>query len=294
MKKKQKEQFKNRGGRKYRAAAAVLALGLSILCAACGGTPASGAGKNAAESDTAANGAGTPADGTDGKAEAGSGAGAASNGASGGGEASGLLAQYLTKDGSLDLDKLHKINEDIYAWLEIPGTAISFPVLQSAQDETLYLTHNESGEPDDGGCIYTEYFNQKDFSDPNTVIYGRNVAGRFGELHEYQDRDFFDNHRELRIYLADRVLTYRIFAAYPYDDRHLIKIYDFSDEQIFSNYLNDVFAQRGMETYIDENMAVTAKDKIITLSTGVTGQDDARYLVQAVLQSGSSAADTTE
>ena len=34
-----------------------------------------------------------------------------------------------------------------------------------------------------------------------------------------------------------------------------------------------------------ESEEVTAEDKIITLPTGVTGQDDRRYLVQAVLVS---------
>lgn len=197
----------------------------------------------------------------------------------------GALEDYLTPEGFLDLAKLQEINADIYAWIDIEGTGLSFPLLQSAEDETFYLTHNERKEADDGGCIYTEYFNRKDFSDPNTVIYGRNVDGRFAGLHQFQDRDFFDSHRSIRIYLADRVLEYRIFAAYTYDDRHLIKIYDFWDQDIFSAYLQDVFSQRAMDAYLDESMDVTAEDKIITLSTGVTGQDDRRYLVQAVLVS---------
>lgn len=185
-----------------------------------------------------------------------------------------------------DLAGLKEQNEDIYAWISIPGTGLSFPILQSGEDETFYLTHDENGEPDDGGCIYTEYFNRKDFSDPNTVIYGRNVEGRFGGLHQYQDRDFFDAHRTVEIRLEDRTLTYEIFAAYEFDDRHLIKIYDFWDKDIFASYLETVFSQRAMDAYIDGSVSVTEEDKIITLSTGVTGKEDRRYLVQAVLISG--------
>ncbi len=192
------------------------------------------------------------------------------------------VEKYLTADGYLDLKKLQKINSDIYAWIDIEGTGLSFPLLQSEEDETFYLTHDENRNPDDGGCIYTEYFNRKDFSDPNTVIYGRNVNGRFAGLHQFQDRDFFDSHRSIKIYLEDKVLQYRIFAAYTYDDRHLIKIYDFWDKDIFAAYLNDVFSQRAMEAYLDDSIPVTADDHIITLSTGVTGADDRRYLVQAV------------
>ena len=179
------------------------------------------------------------------------------------------------------LSEYQEKNEDVYAWLEITGTNISFPVLQSAEDEAFYLTHNEEREEDDGGCIYTEYYNRKDFGDPNTVIYGRNVDSRFARLHQFQDRDFFDGHRELKIYTADEVLTYEIFAAYHFDDRHLIKIYDFWDEAIFSDYLELVFSQREMDAYIDREIEVTADDRIITLSTGVDGAPEKRYLVQA-------------
>ena len=229
----------------------------------------------AAEADAA----GTNAAGTAGAAEN------AGDETAGDETASNSLSAWLTEEGYLDLDSLHRINPDIYAWLDIPGTDISFPILQSAEDEYFYLSHNESKEADDGGCIYTEYFNRKDFSDPNTVIYGRNVDGRFALLHQFQDRDFFDANRTLNIYLEDRVLRYQIFAAYNYDDRHLIKIYDFWDKDIFSSYLETVFSQRAMDAYVDDSAEVTSEDKIITLSTGVTGQDDRRYLVQAVLVS---------
>lgn len=63
----------------------------------------------------------------------------------------------------------------------------------------------------------------------------------------------------------------------------MIATYDFWDQLVFSNYLEDVFAIRAMDAFIDDSVEVTAENKIITLSTGVTGQDDKRYLVQAVL-----------
>ena len=181
------------------------------------------------------------------------------------------------------LKELAAYNPDVYAWLEITGTDLSFPLLQSPEDESFYLNHDIEKTEDTSGCIYTEYYNRKDFSDPNTILYGRNVEGRFAGLHQYQDRDFFDQYREIRVTTLDTCHVYQIFAAYEYDDRHLIKIYDFWNYSIFDAYLKDVFEQRGMDTYLDDSVAVTAEDKILTLSTGVTGKDDRRYLVQAVL-----------
>ena len=193
------------------------------------------------------------------------------------------LEDFKSAGDKTDIAALQQINPEAYAWLEITGTDISFPILQSAEDETFYLTHNIYGEEDDNGSIYTEYYNNTDFADPNTVIYGRNRDDMFGRLHQFQDRDFFDTHREIKIYTAGKTLTYKIFAAYTYDDRHLIATYDFWDQLVFSNYLEDVFAIRAMDAFIDDSVEVTSENKIITLSTGVTGQDDKRYLVQAVL-----------
>lgn len=183
------------------------------------------------------------------------------------------------------LETAEEENQEAYAWIEITGTNMSYPILQAAQDEYYYLSHNIQGEEDDNGCIYTEYYNNKDFNDPNTIIYGRNKETMFARLHQYQDRDFFDAHREIKIYVDGRTLTYQIFAAYTYDDRHLLATYDFWDKDIFSRYLLDISEIRAMDAYFDETVEVTAEDKIITLSTGVTGEDDKRYLVQAVLVS---------
>lgn len=189
-----------------------------------------------------------------------------------------------TSEGRPDFDALKQINPDIYAWLEITGTDISFPVLQSAEDISGYLTHNIYGEEDENGCIYTEYCNSRDFSDPNTIIYGRNTPEMFGRLHQFRDRDFFDTYREVIIYLKDRILYGRIFGAYVYDDRHLIATYDFSDKEVFNNYLEDIFMIRQMDAFFDNTAEVTAENNILTLSTGVTGEPDRRYLVQAVMK----------
>ena len=115
----------------------------------------------------------------------------------------------------LKLNELCALNADAYAWLEIPGTGISQPILQSSIDDEYYLTHNAAKEEAEDGAIYTETANDIDFSDGNTVIYGHNTLDRFGKLHEYQDRTFFDENREVRIYLPEKMLVYRIFAAYP-------------------------------------------------------------------------------
>lgn len=186
---------------------------------------------------------------------------------------------------AIRFDELWAMNPDVYAWISIPGTDIDYPVLQHESDDSYYLNHNLDGSYGLPACIYTESLNAKDFMDNNTVIYGHNMKNgtMFAQLHNYEDSDFFEKNREIIIYLPDRELHYRIFAAYVYDDRHLLYSFDFSDPDIYGNYLEAVFAIRDMNANIDKEMQVTNQDKIITLATCVSQQPEKRLLVQAVL-----------
>lgn len=185
----------------------------------------------------------------------------------------------------IDFEALRARNPDVYAWITIPGTAIDYPVLQNASDNTYYLNHTIDGVESPEGAIYTETYNSTDFEDPNTVIYGHDMANgsMFQNLLKYQDRDFFDANREVLIYTPDAIRRYRIFAAYLYDDRHILQSFDFDDKDVYRQYLESVFAIREMGACIDSEQAVTEDDRILTLSTCYGIQADRRYLVQAVL-----------
>ena len=60
--------------------------------------------------------------------------------------------------------------------------------------------------------------------------------------------------------------------------------FDFSDEEVFRQYLEDVLGGISMGQNTRKDVAVTTKDRILTLSTCMGGQTGARYLVQAVLR----------
>ena len=185
----------------------------------------------------------------------------------------------------IDFSSLQKENEDIYAWIKIDGTNVDYPVVQSSTDDTFYIHRGIDKEDLYAGAIYTEMQNAKDFSDPNTVLYGHNMkdGSMFATLHNFRDRDFFDQHREILIYTPEHILHYTIFAAYTYDDRHILNSFDFSDQKVFQNYLDEIYNIRSMDAYTLDKPKVTAKDKIITLSTCMGSNASTRYLVQGVL-----------
>lgn len=187
----------------------------------------------------------------------------------------------------IDFKTLQERNPEIYAWITIPGTAVDYPIFQSETDNSYYLTHSIDGDESPEGCIFTEDYNSKDFEDPNTVIYGHDMknGSMFQNLLNYQDRTYFDANREVKIYTPDAIRHYRIFAAYLYDDRHLMQSFDFTDPMVHQEYLDRIFGNRDLSACIDTGEQVRADDKIITLSTCYGTQDHARYLVQAVLVS---------
>lgn len=184
----------------------------------------------------------------------------------------------------VDFDKLERVNPDIYAWIKVPGTVIDYPVLQSPTEKSYYLTHNVDKKESRYGAIYTQYFNEKDFSDYNTVIYGHNMLNgtMFGTLKRFRDKKFFEKNQYIEIYTKGRILKYRIYAAYVFDDRHILMSFDFDDPEYRQLYLDTIHEFKSVSSFFREDMKVTTDDKLVTLST-CTSKDDERYLVQGVL-----------
>ena len=187
----------------------------------------------------------------------------------------------------IDFDELKKQNPDIYAWIEIPGTEISYPILQTEDDDSFYLNHDVAGKKDSVGSLYTEHeYNSKDFSDIVTMIYGHDMLdGRmFGKLQEYySDSDFFKSNNEIYIYMPDKELHYTIFAAVPFEKWHILYNYDFSNSRTYRVFFDDIMSVRAIGANVDENASLEPEDKVIILSTCLKGNKDKRYLVCAKL-----------
>ena len=176
-------------------------------------------------------------------------------------------------------------NPDIYAWIYIPDTQIDYPVLQHPTDDTYYLNYNIDGSKGYPGCIYTEKCSARDFTDPNTVLYGHNMknGSMFAGLHKFEDSEYFAEHPYVYIYTEDGLLVYAVFAAYESGDEHILNTYDFTKESVYEKYLEDLYSTRSMNRNIREDVEVTTKDRILTLSTCIADKPNNRYLVQGVL-----------
>ncbi len=186
---------------------------------------------------------------------------------------------------NLDWEMLREENKDIYAWVYIPGTQVDYPVLQHETENDYYLNRNLDGSSGYPGCIYTQLLNSKDFTDPNTILYGHNMKNgtMFGSLHEYEDNTFFEEHPYVYIYTPDETLVYEIFAAATFSNAHLLYEYDFTDEYGFEKYVEDVSEVRDMNSHVREDVSIDDGDCLLTLSTCIKNQPNNRWIVSAVL-----------
>ena len=187
-------------------------------------------------------------------------------------------------DNPVDFDTLTKQNPDIYSWIYIPNTNINYPVCQSAVDDNFYLDHDIYMNYSYPGAIYSQICNKKDYSDRVTVLYGHNMAdgSMFADLHKFENSEFFSKNKNIFVYTKGHKLTYVIVSAFVYDDRHIMNSFDFSDDKVFSDYLEMIENPRSVSKNVREGLELTVDDKMIVLSTCLNS-GNGRYLVQGVL-----------
>ena len=200
-----------------------------------------------------------------------------------------IEAQIYGPVPKVDFDTLWQTNEDICAWIYIPDTKVSYPVLRKQDAENpyddYYLSHTAEGQNGLPGSIYVEPCNAGDFSDNNTVVYVHYLKNgtMFGSLHEYQDESYMEKHPYVYVITPERERVYQVFAAIAYDDRHLMGSFaSFTEPEEREAFLSSL-KENGDETdVIREDIAVTADSKLLTLSTCIKNQSEKRLLVEAV------------
>lgn len=179
----------------------------------------------------------------------------------------------------MDFSALRQQNPDVLGWILIPGTRVSYPVVQGT-DNSYYLDHTWRGGKNSVGAIFMDYRNSGDLSDFNTIIYGHRMNNRsmFGTLSQYKSRSYWQAHPY--VYLTDDSGTHRyeIFAA--------------GEVSVDSDvYRLGLRSSSGRQSFLDSCLSLSALntgvtphvyDKVLTLSTCTGNGHATRWVVQAV------------
>lgn len=170
------------------------------------------------------------------------------------------------------------INDDMQGWVEIEGTNLSYPVVQS-KDNLYYHRRNFQGEDDYYGIPYLDYECRLD-TDPercsdNLIIYGHNIGNdglMFNPLSYYKQLDFYKQHPVVRFDSIYKEQEYKIFGVMivnsePEQDNGTVFKYwqqvDFDDEEEFNAFVNEVRKRSMWDIDVD----VQPDDNLLTLST---------------------------
>ncbi len=188
-----------------------------------------------------------------------------------------LKGKKLQKmENPINFEELLSINTDIIGWLEMEAVDISYPIVQS--DDNDYYLHRTFRKQDNfAGSIFLDYLNSPTFSNRNNIVYGHNMknGSMFGILKQYQDQEKYDKSKYFWIYTPTRIYKYEIFSASvvgTYSDSYQIA---FSDRDDFKEFLD----QAKMQSMIKTTARVSYNDTVVTLST-CTGDSATRFIVQ--------------
>lgn len=187
----------------------------------------------------------------------------------------------------IDFAALQKVNPDIYGWIEIPDTGISYAILRREGDNNYYMNHAENGSYYSGGCVFSDDFNSPDMSDTVTILYGHNLRNgtMFAKLNDFVDSGVFSNHRYIYVYLPDRALVYEIFSAAPHSNQQILREDDldyFSDRAQYEAFFEDV-ANVTSSAQRREDAFPTFDDRVLILSTCFRANNRQRFLVMGRL-----------
>lgn len=189
----------------------------------------------------------------------------------------------------INFPALKQMNEDIYAWLYVPGTNINHPVLQSQRgDNDYYLNHTVDRLEDENGCLFTEYlYSDKDFDIPVTVIYGhrRRSGDMFGQLQQiYSVPGSLEQCSDIYVYTPDKELHYQVFGASEFSNKHIPNFYKrFYDKSLVPVFVDELKSYHTMTKQFDSSVEITEQDRLLILSTCLLQNENQRFLVLARL-----------
>ena len=181
------------------------------------------------------------------------------------------------------LETLRNQNSDLIGYIKINGTAISYPVVQTTNND-YYLEHGFDKQVLNAGTIFADCRNHPEIKkNKNLILYGHNFknGAMFHELDNYLQEEFFMN-TDIEISTLDGIYTFRVFAAYKTPVKYPYYTIDFNDSESFLKFCQEIEAK---SIYHKEGITFSEDDTLLTLSTCVNGQSNYRYAIHAKLVS---------
>ena len=177
-------------------------------------------------------------------------------------------------------------NTDMVGWIQIEGTSIDYPVMQTPADPNYYLKHDFEKRHTDYGCPFMQADCDALAPSDNLILYGHNMkdGSMFADLARYRSKDFWQAHKTVRFDTALGGSAYEIFAVIhttvQADDADAFPFYRFVDAAAPEDFAAYVSACKARALY-DTGVSAQYGDKLLTLSTCYNITDNGRWLIIA-------------
>jgi sortase B len=188
-----------------------------------------------------------------------------------------------------EYEAIYEKNNDLVGWLNIEGTQINYPVLQSGddEDEQYYLTHSFAKKKDKNGSLFMDSRNNFLNRDTNIIIYGHNMKSgmMFGTLKNYLNQDYLDEHATIHFDTIYERGTYQVIGAFlsevSYQDEYTFRYYNFlnaENESEFDAFLVNVMQ---LDALNQGSLDTQYGDQLLTLSTCNSYTEEGRMFIIA-------------
>ena len=192
--------------------------------------------------------------------------------------------------GKLNVDwaALKAANPDTVAWVYIPGTKISYPVVQGT-DNDYYLTHDFDGDAGwlaNYGAVFMDYRNNPNWSDQCYFIYGHhmNDGSMFAGIVDLTDQARFNECRTVYLLSPNGNFKLRTFAlAHCSADDEIVRSSFDSPEQK-GEYINQAVANDVVQ--VADRPPAESIDKIFAFAT-CDNESWGRYVLYAYIEDSS-------
>ena len=184
-----------------------------------------------------------------------------------------------------NLEKARLLDENVAAWVSIPGTTIDYPIVQGT-DNSYFLTHTLDGEYNQHGTPFLDVRCDPNFEGLTSIVYGHHFYNDdsivFGALYYYKSKDYMAQHPTATLILPYEVHEVKLFAYLNVNstsNAYTAKLETQQDKQDYLDYLFDT----ALYTTI-ERSKLNADSRLLLLSTCTGEYWEARGVLVGVIE----------
>ena len=167
---------------------------------------------------------------------------------------------------NVNFDELLKINNETKGWIQVNGTNINYPFVQTNNND-YYLTHSFNKSYNQAGWVFMDYRNNTTDYDKNTILYahGMNNKTMFGSLRNILSSSWYDNtdNHIIKLSTPTENTLWQVFSVYHIETTNDYIQTRFPSDEEYQNFLNKLKNRSAVEF----DTSINANDKILTLST---------------------------